>query len=138
MLGAGRPLLIVPPVWQARRVERMAIGWNQSLEASRALAMSMPWLEQMTEVSVLASKKREESASELVDHLAWHGIAAKVRFLDGLGKSVGDSMLAACREENAEALVVGGFSHARARQLLFGGVTRHILAKSELLTFMVH
>jgi nucleotide-binding universal stress UspA family protein len=138
MLGAGRPVLIVPPAWQARLIERMAIGWNQSLESSRALAMSMPWLEQMAEVTVLASRKREQSAAELVEYLAWHGVPAKIQLLDGLSKSVGGSILKACAQANAEALVVGGFSHARARQLLFGGVTRHLLAKAELLTFMVH
>ncbi len=138
MLDAGRPLLIVPPSWQARRIERIAIGWNQSVESSRALAMCMPWLEQMAEVTVLTSQKREHAASDLLRYLAWHAVDAKIRVLDGLGKSVGESILNACAEADAEALVVGGFSHARARQLLFGGVTRHLLGKAELLTFMVH
>ena len=44
MLHSGRPVLIVPPDWQARRAGHAAIGWNDTVEASRALALTLPWL----------------------------------------------------------------------------------------------
>jgi nucleotide-binding universal stress UspA family protein len=47
-------------------------------------------------------------------------------------------MLNVCAEEESGFLVVGGFSHARARELLFGGVTRHLLTHSNIPTLMVH
>ncbi len=138
MLGSGRPVLVVPPKWEARRSEHAAIGWNESLEASRTLATTIPWLREMKTVTVVASRNREASAGDLLNYLAWHGVNGQVRFLDGKGGSVGASILAVCDEVGAEMLMVGGFSHARARQLLFGGVTRHLLEKSEILTVMVH
>ncbi len=138
MLRAGRPVLIVPPAWKAKRVEYAAIGWNGSVEASRALAMTMPWLEQMTSFSIIVSKKRKASADSLLNYLKLHNIKADIQFLDKKGDSVGESILTLCAEQNVEFLVVGGFSHARARQLLFGGVTQHLLGHSEIITTMVH
>jgi len=138
MLGSGRPVLIVPPGWQAKRVEHAAIGWNESLEASRALAMTMPWLEQMSAVTVIASGKRRKSAARLGEYLAWHGVEAKIRILDQSSDSVGKSMLDTCAAIGAELLVVGGYSRARTRQLMFGGVTQHLLKHSNIITVMVH
>jgi len=138
MLDSGRPVLIVPPGWQAKRVEHAAIGWNESLEVSRALAMTMPWLEQMSAVSVIASERRRKSADRLAEYLAWHGVEAQVRILDNKGDSVGKSMLDTCIAIGAELLVVGGYSRARTRQLMFGGVTQHLLKHSNIITVMVH
>lgn len=138
MLRTGRPVLIVPPGWKPHQVEHAAIGWNESLEASRALAMVMPWLPQMASVNVIVSRKRQPRVQALLDYLAWHDVKADVQLLDGRGDSVGTAMLNICSDVGADFLVVGGFSHARARELLFGGVTRHLLAHSSIMTVMVH
>ena len=36
-------------------------------------------------------------------------------------------MLAAAREFGADLLTMGAYSHSRLRQLILGGVTRHVL-----------
>jgi nucleotide-binding universal stress UspA family protein len=137
MLHSGRPLLIVPPDWQPHRVDHAAIGWNDSVEASRALAITLPWLVQMKKVSVLASKKREESAGEVVEYLKRHGCKADYHLMAS-GGNVGKKMLAACGDIGAEFLVIGGFSHTRTRQLLFGGVTSYLLGNTNIITVMAH
>ena len=137
MLHSGRPLLIVPPDWKAHRVDHAAIGWNDSVEASRALAITLPWLVQMKKVSVLASKKREESAGEVVEYLKRHGCKADCHLMPS-GGNVGKKMLAMCDEIGAEFLVIGGFSHTRTRQLLFGGVTSYLLGNTNIITVMAH
>jgi nucleotide-binding universal stress UspA family protein len=137
MLHSGRPVLIVPPDWQARRVDHAAIGWNDSVEASRALAITLPWLVQMKKVTVLASKKREESAGEVVEYLKRHGCKADYQLMSS-GGNVGKKMLENCAEIGAEFLVVGGFSHTRTRQLLFGGVTSYLLGNTNVITVMAH
>ena len=137
MLHSGRPLLIVPPEWKAHRVDHAAIGWNDSVEASRALAITLPWLVQMKKVSVLASKKREESATEVVDYLKRHGCKADCHLMSS-GGNVGKKMLNKCGEIGAEFLVIGGFSHTRTRQLLFGGVTSYLLGNTNIITVMAH
>jgi nucleotide-binding universal stress UspA family protein len=138
MLGCGRPIMLVPPKWKSKRIEHAAIGWNDSLEASRALAMMMSCLPLMKAVTVVTSKKRKASASVLLEYLAWHDIDAQVEWLRKKDMSVGEAILKVCSTVGAELLVVGGFSHARARELLFGGVTRYLLANSKIVTVMVH
>lgn len=138
MLGSGRPIMLIPPKWKAKWIDHAAIGWNDSLEASRALAMMMSCLSLMKKVTVVTSKRREASASALLEYLAWHGIDAQIEWLQKKDMSVGEAILKVCSKVGAELLVVGGFSHARARELLFGGVTRYLLAKSKVVTVMVH
>jgi nucleotide-binding universal stress UspA family protein len=140
MLRSGRPVLIVPPApeWQAHRVEHAAIGWNDSVEASRALCMTLPWLKQMKKVSVLVSKKREVGVGEVTEYLKWHGCKADHHIISGRGTNVGKRMLDSCAEIGAEFLVVGGFSHTRTRQRLFGGVTSYLLGSTNIITVMAH
>lgn len=138
MLRAGRPVLLVPPDWSAHKVGHAAVAWNESLEASRALAMTMPWLKQMDEVSVIVSKNRKNSVHEVTEYLALHGVKTNVAYLPAKSKSVGRAILDCCKENKVELLVVGGFSHARSRQLVFGGVTEHLLLNADLITVMVH
>lgn len=138
LLNTGRPVVITPPKCTMGQCERVALGWNGSVECSRALAMTMPWLVEMSQISILISKKRKSSVKELVEYLSWYGVKADLVLLDGKGKSVGEAMLNVCAEISADFLVVGGFSHARAHELLFGGVTRHLLMHANIVTIMVH
>jgi nucleotide-binding universal stress UspA family protein len=136
--STARPVLLVPPGSEAKECGKIAIGWNESAEASRALAMTLPWISAMGAATVMISKKREPRVKQLVDYLSWHGVMSDVVLLDGKGDTVGEAMLNTCSEIGAELLVVGGFSQGRARQLFFGGVTGHLLSNSNILTVMVH
>ena len=140
MLRSGRPVMIVPPTpdWQPHKVDHAAVGWNDSVEASRALSMTLPWLAQMKKVSVLVSKKRESDVEEVLGYLKRHGCKVDHHVLGGRGTNVGKKMLACCGEIGAEFLVVGGFSHTRTRQRLFGGVTSHLLSNTDIITVMAH
>lgn len=138
MLGSGRPIMLVPPKWKAKLIEHAAIGWNDSLEASRALAMTMSYLPLMKTVTIVTSEKRKASASVLIEYLAWHDVDAQIEWLQKKDTSVEEAILKACSKVEAELLIVGGFSHTRAREMLFGGVTRYLLANSKIITVMVH
>lgn len=138
LLRTGRPVVITPPKCTVGKCERVAIGWNGSVECSRALAMTMPWLVEMKQITILVTKKRKPSVKELVEYLSWYDVKTDVVLLDDKGKSVGEALLNVCSEISADFLVVGGFSHARARELFFGGVTRHLLMHSNIVTIMVH
>ncbi len=89
------------------------------------------------QVTVLVSQKREERGGEVVEYLQWHGCNARCHLI-GKSGNVGKQMLATCAEIDAEFLVVGGFSHTRTRQRLFGGVTSYLLANTNIITVMAH
>ena len=55
---------------------------------------------------------------------------------DDLG--VGDTLLSALPDNECEMLVMGGYGHSRLRELLLGGVTRHVLASMTVPVVMSH
>ena len=138
LLQTGQPVLIVPPQSQECVASKIAIGWNASAEAARAVAAAMPCLTVADAVTILISPKRAASAKDLAGHLVWHGVKASVRQFRVGTRSVGETLLAEARALKADLLVIGGYSHVRARELLFGGVTRHILAATEIPVLMAH
>ena len=70
---------MVPPVVGETLATRIAVGWNDSTEVATAVSAAMPFLRVAESVTVLASAKRAESARELMDYLAWHGVGAVLR-----------------------------------------------------------
>ncbi len=138
LLQTGQPVLIVPPQSQECVASKIVIGWNASAEAARVVAAAMPCLTVADAVTILISPKRAASAKDLVGHLVWHGVKASVRPFRVGTRSVGETLLAEARALKADLLVIGGYSHVRALELLFGGVTRHILAATEIPVLMAH
>jgi len=53
-----------------------------------------------------------------------------------VGNSVGAGLLAAARDFDCDLLAMGAYSHSRLRQLILGGVTRHVLEHATLPVMM--
>jgi nucleotide-binding universal stress UspA family protein len=138
LLETGRPLVIVPPKGTKCIASRITVGWNASAEAARAVADAMSCLAAAESVTVLASQKRAKSAKELVAYLAWHAIKASVEIFDTGTRSVGETLLAESRALRSDLLVIGGYTRTRASELLFGGVTRHVLNAADIPVMMAH
>lgn len=137
LLECGQPVVVVPPKPYTCVASRVAIGWNASAEAARAVSEAMPCLTTAEAVTVLAAAKRKASAEELLEYLGWHGVQAALKIFDARGP-VPDALLAECYALKVDLLVIGGYTHTRARELLFGGVTRHVLAAAEIPVMMAH
>jgi nucleotide-binding universal stress UspA family protein len=108
------------------------------LESGRPIGDAMWCLQTAEAVTVLANPSRLESAEALCHNLAWHGVEASVRQFQAESRAVGQALLAQAREVDADLMVVGGYSHARARELLLGGATRHLLVAAEIPILMAH
>lgn len=140
LLESGRPVLVVP---EAIKVlgRHVAIGWNGSAEAAGAVTAAMPLLSQASKVTVLSAPEGAEArvgAKELVAHLAWHGIRARAVTFKAGAFSMGKALLAQTAKSGADLLVIGGYSHSRQRELIFGGVTRHVLSSARIPVLMLH
>lgn len=139
LLHSGRPVLLAPA--QAPRVigETIAVGWNGSSEAVRALTFSLPLLAAAHAVSIITVGDQEEPVTFVMDYLAWHGVVAThhaVQSVSGVGP--GEQLLAAARDDGADLLVMGGYGHKPWRELLFGGATREIVGVSLLPLLLSH
>ena len=76
---------------------------------------------------------------ELVKYLKRHGIEANPRFFKSMGsQSVGAALLAECIQIKVNLLVMGAYAQSRVRQLILGGVTRHVLENSKISLLMAH
>ncbi|MSP68601.1 MAG: universal stress protein [Alphaproteobacteria bacterium] len=142
LFGSGRPLLLVPPEPAAAIGESVVIGWNGSAEAARAVARALPLLLQAKKVT-LVTIGEDSAKGPMVDraalYLKRHGVGAETaRLPAGGGKPAGEALLAEARRLKADMLVIGAYSHSRMREMVLGGVTRHMLMRADVRVFAVH
>jgi len=141
LMDSGRPIPILPPGASGSIGGKVAVGWNGSGVAANAAAAALPFLATAKRVSVLTlreSATKSVLAADLTDYLAWQGVAAEAQVFDASSGPVGPALLAKARELDCDLLVLGGYGHSRARELFLGGVTRHVLARSDLPRLMLH
>lgn len=115
----------------------VAIGWDGSLPAARALTSALPLLEKAKNVELLVVGDCTGIAvAEAVDYLALHGVPASPRTLPAASVPVGRTLLASA--SGADLLVLGAYGHSRMLERIFGGVTAHILAHADGAILLAH
>lgn len=146
LLGAGRPVLVVPPS-RDRRAEfkHVVIAWKPTREAARAVHDAMPLLRAAETIDILMAagpgehkSQIEETGAALSRHLAVHGLGANRRRLLNGDHAVGDGILEFAKANGADLIVAGGYGHARAIEQVFGGVTRALFEHSPIPVLFSH
>jgi nucleotide-binding universal stress UspA family protein len=146
MLSSGRPVLAVPYAGTFETVgERVLIAWNASRESTRAVNDALPLLRGAKQVTVLAvNPKRgieghgEVPAADIALHLARHGVKAEAAHTIANDISEGDALLSYAADLGVDLIVTGGYGHSRAREMVFGGVTRTLLQEMTVPMFLSH
>lgn len=141
LLESGRPVVIAPPGGAESFGERVAVAWNGSLEAARAVGAGLPVLARAREVTVVAAgpgEAVESAAGEAARYLAWHGIEAATRVIRPRAEATGPAILEEVQRLDADLLIMGAYTHSRFRQMIFGGVTRHVLTQAALPVLVAH
>jgi nucleotide-binding universal stress UspA family protein len=140
LVGSGRPVLLAPTAPPSGIGYVVAIAWNGSPQAVRALTASLPFLEKASAVSLITAGEVEAGGARLaVDYLAWHGIAAEPRTVPGgPARQIGSRLMTAAKDAGADLLVMGAYGHPPWREHLFGGATRTLLATSPLPLLLMH
>jgi nucleotide-binding universal stress UspA family protein len=139
LMDTGRPAIVIPPKVPAKIGTSVAIAWNDSTESSRAVSMAMDFLVTASSVTILTAKEDggDYRPNALKEYLAAHGIPATVSAVSGKGDAA-KAILSEATKSGANLLVMGAYGHSRVRELVFGGVTKHMLQATTLPTFMVH
>jgi nucleotide-binding universal stress UspA family protein len=137
---SGRPVLLAPAETPASPGKYIALAWNGSPQAVRALAASLPLLVSADRVLVITVGDGNHSdIPSVLDHLAWHGITAKHRHVTAESSgSTGILLLSAAHDAGADMLVMGGYGHKPWREALFGGVTRDVIGTSLMPLLLMH
>ncbi|MDQ2801577.1 MAG: universal stress protein [Pseudomonadota bacterium] len=139
LFDSGRPVLIAPQKAPEAIGTRVCLGWNGTAESASAVSAALPWLQRASAVCILSSdgyQRRGPSAPDVAAYLALHGVHAEMVTFHTANGGVGAGLLAAAREFGCDLLAMGAYSHSRLRQLILGGVTRHVLEKAALPVMM--
>jgi nucleotide-binding universal stress UspA family protein len=144
-LGSGRPVLVVPYVGRYPEIGRNAvIAWKPGREAARAVFDALPILKQAEQVQILeiheggGGRNGTSADTSIAVALARHGVKAAVRTSVAVDIGVGDEILSRLADMGADLLVMGAYGHSRMRELVFGGVTRHIARHMTVPTLFAH
>ncbi|WP_035693529.1 universal stress protein [Azospirillum halopraeferens] len=139
LMTAGRPVLVVPDAG-APGVPgaRVAVAWDGSREASRAVADAMPILAAAAEVLLFRVGEGADSLTEAAAHLARNGVGVRSDAVPAGARGVGPAILDAAAGFGADLLVMGGYGHSRLAELVLGGATRHVLHHAAIPVLMAH
>ncbi|MBE7244021.1 MAG: universal stress protein [Actinomycetospora chiangmaiensis] len=141
LFESGRPILLAPPAPPTSLGEAVLIAWNGSTETARAVAFAMPFLRRAARVLVLSVEGGMvpgPSAQDLAQALACEGVAASHRALPAGRRTPGETFLAEAKEFGCDLFIKGAYTQSRLRQMIFGGVTSHVLAQADMPVLMAH
>lgn len=165
LAAAACPLLFVPPAgWHAPALEpsevaarQVLAAWSDTREAARALHDALPLMQRAARVELVVFVHGETAPDQpppalqaAARRLALHGVQAQVtvrrcrepklsqRLRRGPDVLVAEALLAYAAETGADLLVMGGYGHSRAWEMVLGGVTRTLLQTMNLPVFMGH
>jgi nucleotide-binding universal stress UspA family protein len=143
VLRCGRPVLVVPAVPKLGSLADIAIAWDGSREAVRAVHDALPLLRQAASVQIIkmiipSAADDEVDREGLSTHLANHGIDVGPNILQIRTAEEHKSLQKHIEDGRYDLLLMGGYSHAMWRQFIFGGATQSILLSSKIPVLVSH
>jgi nucleotide-binding universal stress UspA family protein len=143
---AGRPVLIIPNTGtHARTGEKLLLAWNGRREAARAAFDALPILQRAKVVRVVWVNPQSADeppgdipAADICTALARHAVKCEATERVRPKANVGETLLECAEDSSADLLVMGCYGHTRLREFVFGGASRHVLAKMTIPVLMSH
>lgn len=142
LFSSGRPVMMCPPQDSVADdfADHVTIGWNGSIEASRAVAMSMPLIASAKSVTILSTGATGHDATpeQLQRYLELREIESVTRKFTARTGNVGEQLLAETRDAGAGILIMGAYHESYERESLFGGNSQAVVQKADFPIIMVH
>ena len=144
VVRSSRPLLFVPYAGNHDTTGRSILGaWDNSREASRAIHDALPLLKAAEAVHVVSVNEAEKLQTELPsatvsEHLARHDVNVIAHDVIKNKVPIAETLLSVSADYGSDMMVMGGYSHSRMREVIFGGVTRKIIDSMTIPVFMSH
>lgn len=110
----------------------VAIGWDGSVQAGRAIRAALPLIKAAARVVVLQNADDsgldpdDSAIAALKDYLELNGVT-NITTRAVRGAAVAPSLLAGAQSEQCELLVAGGYGRPRLYELALGGTTRTLV-----------
>jgi nucleotide-binding universal stress UspA family protein len=141
IFGSGGPVVVFPTVDAPSHIQTVAIAWDGSRAAARAIRDALPVLALARQVCLLTCTQDKpitpQSIDGIVRILASHGIEAR-HVPIGLDADIGTALQKGALALDAGLLVMGAYGHSRMREFIMGGATTSVLQSPRLPLFMSH
>jgi nucleotide-binding universal stress UspA family protein len=143
LLHSGRPLIVVPPEAKAFTARHVIVAWDGSSKAARALFDSLPILRIAKTIEVVQVEGEKDltntgPGAALAAHLLAHGVEIVAKTIPARDGDVPEALRQYAERSSVDLIVMGGFAHARIRELILGGVTRSLLRHCNVPLFLSH
>ena len=143
LFQSGGPVLLIPYIHKAQFAPKhIAIAWDGSRLAARALRDAAPFLARAHAITIItinaAEIPAEISAATLVAHLARHGLTARIVSVSADRADIQPTILSVAADADIDLIVMGGYGHLRLQERILGGVTRGMLQSMTVPTLMSH
>ena len=141
LFDAGVPVLAVPYISEGRfAARRVAVAWDGSRPAARAVRAALPLLAVAEAVTVVVvdEGQHDELGPDLALYLARHGLGVTVRRTPSVDGDIGAALLNEAADAGTEMMVMGAYGHSRIREFVLGGATRTLMEQMTLPTLMAH
>jgi nucleotide-binding universal stress UspA family protein len=143
VFGSGRPAILVPAAKMAASIHHIAIAWDASRVAARALGDALSLLPDGGHISVLTVKDEKpltgpDIAETLVSFLKKRGFKAEPCVIDKSGKGIAQALQDTAIAQGAQLLAMGGFGHSRVRDFVLGGATKGVFSHLQMPVLLSH
>ncbi len=143
VFDTGLPVILVPENGTAAPLNHIAVAWDGSRVAARALNDALHLLAPGGRVTVLTvhgekALATEDLAGNLAATLRLRGFDAKAANIALDGRPIGAALQAGATEAGAGLLAMGGFGHSRLRDFILGGATLGILSHLRMPVLLSH
>lgn len=139
LLHSGTPALVLPQEREKPIGKCAVIAWNQGFEAAAAVKAAMPMLQRADEVLVVNAGPEGRAgprSTALVRYLKHWGV--KADRMSTPGRRPDQEIQQAFRKAGGDVLIMGAYSRPRMRELVFGGMTEHMLFGTDIPVFLYH
>jgi nucleotide-binding universal stress UspA family protein len=147
ILRMGVPCIVLPQAeaTHERPIQRVALAWNGSPEAMRAIHAARPLLKGRQVLLLWGAAERDidhgvewDPPFHILQYLQRHGIEAEERMIAAKHDDVGTVLLDAATKFGADLLVMGAYGRNRFSEWWLGGATRHVLAWADIPVLFRH
>ncbi|MEO7222574.1 MAG: universal stress protein, partial [Devosia sp.] len=143
LFRSGGPVVVLPSEDRSVHLNTVAVAWDGSRAAARALRDALGVLKEVGRVVILTANEDKSipprSVAEVLALLGAHEIAVEHRAVPPAGDSaIGDELQRAALDEDAGLLVMGAYGHSRMREFVLGGATKSVLRSPRLPLLMSH
>lgn len=143
VFGSGKPTLLVPEMAKPAAFDNIAIAWDGSRVAARALADARPFLERASSVSVITvvdEKPLKNAGDEerIAAALRQRDVNATAIAVRAQGRPIAEALQQAALQRGCQLLVMGGYGHSRLRDFVLGGATEGVLNKLLMPVLLSH